>query len=157
MVTNSIQAIYSEFRVSQIFAVIESGAVEAIQSTEALQEGTAFSKAQRDTHDDFASKASARVKYDLLCKIVAETRKFRRPEYLFKALRVVTHRVAFTATANTAPAHFILITETAPQHSSQQASSKPIRSDSSRCQTFMAVASKTPSGIRLSKNGKSRA
>lgn len=73
LITNAIQAINSELRVSQIFAVIESGAMEAIQSKEALQEGTAFSKGQSVTHDDFASKASARVKYDLLGKIVAET------------------------------------------------------------------------------------
>ena len=73
LISKAIQAINMELKVSQIFAVIESGEMETIQSKEMLQEGKAFTKVQRDTHSDFASKASSRVKYDLLGKIVAET------------------------------------------------------------------------------------
>ena len=73
LVSKAIQAINMELKVSQIFAVIESGEMETIQSKEVLQEGKAFTRTQRDTHSDFASKASSRVKYDLLGKIVAET------------------------------------------------------------------------------------
>ena len=44
-----------------------------IKSKEALLEGSAFSKATRDTDDNFDSLASTRVKYDLIGKIVSET------------------------------------------------------------------------------------
>ena len=47
--------------------------METIQSKDALLEGTAFSKAKRDTEDDLNAAASSKVKYDLIGKIVAET------------------------------------------------------------------------------------
>ena len=73
LIAKSIQAINTELRVSQVFAIIESGAMETIQSKESLLEGSAFSKAQRDARSDFESAASSRVKYDLIGKIVSET------------------------------------------------------------------------------------
>lgn len=73
LIRKSIQAVDADLRVSKIFAVIESGAMGNIKSKEALLEGSAFSKATRDTDDNFDSLASTRVKYDLVGKIVSET------------------------------------------------------------------------------------
>ena len=73
LIGKSVQAINDELRVSKIFAVIESGAMESIQSKDALVEGTAFSAAARDTDDGIGAAASRRVKYDLIGKIVSET------------------------------------------------------------------------------------
>ena len=73
LISKAIQQINTELRVSRIFAVIESGAMESIQSKDALLDGKAFSKAKRDTEDDLNAAASSKVKYDLIGKIVAET------------------------------------------------------------------------------------
>ena len=73
LIRKSIQAIDTELRVSRIFAVIESGTMENIQSKDMLLEGSAFVKTGQDTTDDFSLSASSHVKYDLIGQIVSET------------------------------------------------------------------------------------
>ena len=73
LIRKAIQQINTELHVSRIFAVIESGEMGSIHSKDALLEGTAFSKAKRDTDDNIDTAANSQVKYDLIGKIVAET------------------------------------------------------------------------------------
>jgi len=76
LVDKSIRALDKELRVSQIFFKVEHGEMNTIKSKEALQNGDAFKKITGGI-SKFDSAINSNIKYDLLGKIVAETRLTR--------------------------------------------------------------------------------
>ena len=74
LVKKAISSLNQNLRVSKIFFKVELGAMNEIQSKEALLEGTSFAKEKSGTyHAAKRIHASSRVKYDLIGKLVAET------------------------------------------------------------------------------------
>lgn len=77
LIEKSVSALDRELRVSQIFFKVEQGEMENIKSKEALQDGEAFKKS-KGIVDKVDSAVNIRVKYDLIGKIVSETKLTRR-------------------------------------------------------------------------------
>jgi len=77
LIDKSISALNSNLHVSQIFFNVESGSMDAIHSREQLQDGTSFVFESRATYKVKAA-ANSTVKYDLIGKIVDETRLTRK-------------------------------------------------------------------------------
>lgn len=74
LVKKAISSLNQNLRVSKIFFKVELGAMNEIQSKEALLEGTSFAKEKSGTyHAAKRIHASSRVKYDLIGKLVTET------------------------------------------------------------------------------------
>ena len=72
LIRNSIVALNSGLRVSQVFFKVESGSMDSIKSKEQLRGGNAFI---RDSSEHIKTKVAinSNVKYDLVGKVVAET------------------------------------------------------------------------------------
>jgi type III restriction enzyme len=74
LVRNAIQKLNKELVVSQIFFHVVRGGMDRIESTEALESGTAFQKiTNKDTTSKVESVVNSNVKYDLIGKIVEGT------------------------------------------------------------------------------------
>ena len=74
LVQKAIDSINQTLRVSKIYFKVETGAMDEIQSKDALLDGDAFSKSRSSAYD--SSKrihANSSVKYDLIGKLVDET------------------------------------------------------------------------------------
>jgi type III restriction enzyme len=76
LISKSIAALNKELRVSKIYYKIESGEMNSIKSKEELQKGSAFTKEQGDAYKAQITSNSS-VRYDLIGKIVAETKLTR--------------------------------------------------------------------------------
>jgi type III restriction enzyme len=72
LIQKSIEALDRELLVSHIFVKVEQGAMESIQSKEALQTAQSFQKDESSTTLAHM-RANDSVKYDLVGKIVSET------------------------------------------------------------------------------------
>ncbi len=72
LVRKAITAIDSKLRVPKIYFKVESGAMEQIESRDALANGTSFVKEESGSYGATIS-ASNNVKYDLIGKLVEET------------------------------------------------------------------------------------
>lgn len=72
LVGNSVRAIDSNLEVSKNFYVVQSGAMNSIDSKNLLTSGTAFTK-QQSKIVTAESAAAGNVKYDIIGKIVEET------------------------------------------------------------------------------------
>ena len=77
LIRKAVAAIDSKLRVSKIYFKVESGAMESIKSKETLESGSAFIKDTVDVHKASIA-ASSNVKYDLIGKIVEETKLTRK-------------------------------------------------------------------------------
>ncbi len=79
LISKAIASLDSKLRVSKIFFKVETGAMEEIKSREALESGTAF---VRETSASYGSQtkisANSSVKYDLVGKLVEETKLTRK-------------------------------------------------------------------------------
>ena len=74
LVQRAIAAINLDLRVPKIYFRVEAGAMDEIQSKEALLDGSAFAKSTSSTYDSSRQiRASGSVKYDLIGKLVEET------------------------------------------------------------------------------------
>lgn len=76
LVKKSIAALNKDLIVSKIYFKVETGSMEEIESREALQTGTAFTKGESGIRRTKVN-VTAGVKYDLLGKVVAETKLTR--------------------------------------------------------------------------------
>lgn len=72
LIKKAIRALDRELRVSEIFITVEQGALEQIESKEALERGEAFSKA-KSSYDRVQAVVNTGVTYDLIGDIVAGT------------------------------------------------------------------------------------
>lgn len=72
LIDKAIKALNKELRVPQIFIKVEAGTLLGIDSKEQLERGEAMSREKNAVYQ-VASAASIAVKFDLVCKIVAET------------------------------------------------------------------------------------
>ncbi|MDD2583262.1 MAG: hypothetical protein PHR66_14840, partial [Desulfuromonadaceae bacterium] len=77
LIEKSVKALNSQLSVSKPVFKIEKGEIDEIKSKEQLQSGEAFTLRTRQMHVT-AMKANPRVKYDLIGKMVAETRLTRK-------------------------------------------------------------------------------
>lgn len=77
LVQKSIRALDEHLAVSKVFFEIVNGSLENIQSKEALEAGTAFTKKRGEARQAKIT-VNASVKYDLIGKLVAETGLTRR-------------------------------------------------------------------------------
>lgn len=79
LVQKAITSLDAKLRVSRIFFKVESGVMEEIKSKEALESGAAFIK---ETSSSYGTKtqisANSSVKYDLVGKLVEETKLTRK-------------------------------------------------------------------------------
>ena len=79
LVQKAIASLDAKLRVSRIFFKVESGVMEEIKSKEALESGSAFIK---ETSSSYGTKtqisANSSVKYDLVGKLVEETKLTRK-------------------------------------------------------------------------------
>lgn len=79
LVQKAIASLDAKLRVSRIFFKVESGVMEEIKSKEALESGAAFIK---ETSSSYGTKtqisANSSVKYDLVGKLVEETKLTRK-------------------------------------------------------------------------------
>ena len=79
LVQKAIDSLDAKLRVSKIFFKVESGVMEEIKSKEALESGAAFIK---ETSSSYGTKtqisANSSVKYDLVGKLVEETKLTRK-------------------------------------------------------------------------------
>ncbi len=74
LVQDAISALNSRLHVSRIYFKVETGAMEEIQSKDALLAGGAFTKKQMDIyHANRQCAANQNIKYDLIGKLVDET------------------------------------------------------------------------------------
>ena len=74
LVKKAIQSLNRNLRVSKIYFRVEAGAMDEIQSKDALLEGSAFSKSKSSTYDSSRRiRTNNSVKYDLVGKLVVET------------------------------------------------------------------------------------
>ena len=80
LITQAIQKLDKELRVSKIHFVIESGVMEKIGSKDELLSGGSFSKEVREDRPDYNRSMSAKpgVPYDLIGKIVEKTTLTRK-------------------------------------------------------------------------------
>ncbi|MGP1505537.1 MAG: type III restriction-modification system endonuclease [Eggerthia catenaformis] len=72
LIKKSIDSLNRDLRVSKIYFKVETGAMNQIESKEALASGTSFVKEESGSYNITAS-ASSNVKYDLIGKLVDET------------------------------------------------------------------------------------
>ncbi|NMB21679.1 MAG: DEAD/DEAH box helicase family protein [Firmicutes bacterium] len=72
LIKKAIRALDRELRVSEIFITVEQGALEQIESKEALERGEAFSKA-KSSYDRVQAVVNTGVTYDLIGDVVAGT------------------------------------------------------------------------------------
>lgn len=72
LIRKSIVSLDAKLRVAKIYFKVETGAMEAIDSKEALESGTAFAK-EESGHYGITAAANSNVKYDLVGKLVDET------------------------------------------------------------------------------------
>ena len=77
LVQKSIESLDRKLRVSKIYINVEQGAMEEITSKESLEEGSLFLKSQTDTYAH-AAAVNSNVKYDLIGKMVDETKLTRK-------------------------------------------------------------------------------
>lgn len=79
LVKKAITALDDKLRVSKIFFKVEAGEMESIQSKDTLQSGEAFKKTESYTPNEQRQiTASRSVKYDLVGKLVEETKLTRK-------------------------------------------------------------------------------
>lgn len=71
LIKNSIESINKDLSVTQLFAIIEQGSLDKIDSKDALLNGTAFDAAKKQREK--INAADCGVKYDLIGKIVEDT------------------------------------------------------------------------------------
>ena len=72
LIRKSIVSLDAKLRVAKIYFKVETGALETIDSKEALESGTAFAK-EESGHYGITAAANSNVKYDLVGKLVDET------------------------------------------------------------------------------------
>ena len=77
LVKKAIHALDNKLRVSKIFFKVETGSMEQINSKQALLNGAAFVKEQSASYGHTIA-ASSNVKYDLIGKLVEETKLTRK-------------------------------------------------------------------------------
>lgn len=79
LIKNAITALDDKLRVSKIYFKVETGEMASIQSKDALRAGEAFQKTENRTSDEQSRSAASRgVKYDLVGKLVEETKLTRK-------------------------------------------------------------------------------
>ena len=78
LISNAINALDRKLRVSKIFFKIETGVMEQIRSKEELVKGESFVKEETDTTNSRKIAVSTSVKYDLIGKLVEETKLTRK-------------------------------------------------------------------------------
>lgn len=79
LVQKSIRSLNRNLNVSKIYFKVESGEMTEIKSKDSLLDGSAFAKADRHKYDPQTKiHASQSVKYDLIGKLVAETKLTRK-------------------------------------------------------------------------------
>lgn len=79
LVQKSIRSLNRSLNVSKIYFKVESGEMTEIKSKDSLLDGSAFAKADRHKYDPQTKiHASQSVKYDLIGKLVAETKLTRK-------------------------------------------------------------------------------
>lgn len=77
LIQKSIESLDRKLRVSKIYIKVDQGAMEEITSKESLEEGSLFLKSQTDTYAH-AAAVNSNVKYDLIGKLVDETKLTRK-------------------------------------------------------------------------------
>lgn len=77
LIQKSIESLDRKLRVSKIYINVEQGAMEEITSKESLEEGSLFLKSKTDTYAH-AAAVNSNVKYDLIGKLVDETKLTRK-------------------------------------------------------------------------------
>lgn len=77
LVKKSVDSLNSKLRVSKIYFKVETGAMNQIRSKEDLVGGTSFVKEKSANYDNVVT-ASSNVKYDLIGKLVDETKLTRK-------------------------------------------------------------------------------
>ena len=77
LIQKSIESLDRKLRVSKIYIKVDQGAIEEITSKESLEEGSLFLKSQTDTYTH-ATAVNSNVKYDLIGKLVDETKLTRK-------------------------------------------------------------------------------
>ena len=79
LVRHCIDALNRHLNVPPVYFKVETGAMEEIQSKQALEQGTAFTRARSNTYRTGAQmRPSSSVKYDLVGKLVEETQLTRK-------------------------------------------------------------------------------
>ena len=78
LIRNAITSLDAKLRVAKIFFKIESGAMEEIKSKEALECGAAFTKETSAYGTQTRIPVNSSVKYDLVGKLVEETKLTRK-------------------------------------------------------------------------------
>ena len=79
LVQKSIRSLNRNLNVSKIYFKVESGEMTEIKSKDSLLDGSAFAKADQHKYDPQTKiHASQSVKYDLIGKLVAETKLTRK-------------------------------------------------------------------------------
>ena len=78
LIRNAIASLDAKLRVAKIFFKIESGAMEEIKSKEALECGAAFTKETSAYGTQTRIPVNSSVKYDLVGKLVEETKLTRK-------------------------------------------------------------------------------
>lgn len=78
LVRKAINSLDRQLRVSKIFFKVETGTLEKISSKEELASGTSFVKVKEESDRDCTIAASSNVKYDLIGKLVEETKLTRK-------------------------------------------------------------------------------
>lgn len=79
LVQKSIRSLNRNLNVSKIYFKVESGEMTEIKSKDSLLDGSAFAKADQHQYDPQTKiHASQSVKYDLIGKLVAETKLTRK-------------------------------------------------------------------------------
>lgn len=78
LVRKAINSLDRQLRVSKIFFKVETGTLEKISSKEELASGTSFVKVKEESNRDCTIAASSNVKYDLIGKLVEETKLTRK-------------------------------------------------------------------------------
>ncbi len=77
LVERAIASLNQDLRVAKVYFNVEAGALQKIQSKEALQEGAAFVKEESASYQ-VTAHANSNVKYDLVGKLVDETELTRK-------------------------------------------------------------------------------
>ena len=78
LVKNVIQSLNQNLRVPKLYFRVETGAMEEIGSKDALTEGTAFTRSNSTTYSTTKNAHSGSVQYDLIGKLVEETKLTRK-------------------------------------------------------------------------------
>ena len=77
LVRNAISSLDKKLRVSKIYFKVVTGAMDQIKSKEELIKGASFVKEEADNYNNTVT-ASSNVKYDLIGKLVDETKLTRK-------------------------------------------------------------------------------